>query len=281
MPTNALLSAALLLTLSAGADAAAPPPPPPKSACQMALDFSCGAALSSCSSYPCAACEACVLGNQTALIKAGCTSAAEIGYCSAPAPLVCIHTDSRGDTYDLSGIPKVDGEYKTVDHRNAYYHVGICGSPTSDPTDPTKGCLPACDPPCTSDPCACKKGIDIGGEAVCQYDPDDATHEYNSGMLDSKDQVWADGSEAGMGVTLKYTAGSTRGGCSPIKRSTDIIVHCDPCNQANISFVDEPSKCHYRVNITSIAGCEPSARPAAFASLARYFPFCASTRATI
>lgn len=134
-------------------------------------------------------------------------------------------------------------------------------------TDPTAGCLPACDPPCLESPCTCggKDGIDIGGEAVCQYDPDikSGAVEYNSGLLDSREQHWADGSEPGMGVALQYTGGSTRGGCDPIKRSTDIIVHCDPCNQANISFVDEPSKCHYRVNITSIAGCPTNKPPPA------------------
>ena len=192
MPTNVLLSAALLLTLSAGADAAAAPPPrpPPKSACQMALDFSCGAALSSCSSYPCAACEACVLGNQTALSKAGCTSAAEITYCSheAPAPPVsCIHTDSRGDTYDLGDIPKVDGEYKTVDGRNAYYHVGLCGSPTLS-SDPAKGCLSPCAKgTCSQDgqdcDCGGHNGIDEGGEAVCQWDGPGATNPSKETVL--------------------------------------------------------------------------------------------------
>lgn len=95
-------------------------------------------------------CEICVLNNQTALGKAGCTPAEETGYCAAPAPipppppLSCTHTDSRGDSYDLSGIPRVDQLAKTFDGRPSWYHVGICAGPTQDASDPTKGCLPPC-----------------------------------------------------------------------------------------------------------------------------------------
>lgn len=265
-----MLLAAMAAGQAAG-DEASLAPSPPADGCHMALAFTCGAALSSCTAYPCATCESCVLGNQTSLGKAGCTAAEELAFCSSPPPLVCKHTDSRGDTYDLTGIPKVDGKFTKINsgggHTTAWYHVGICGPPTMSATDPTVGCLPACDPPCRESPCDCggKDGIDIGGEAVCQYDPDikSGAVEYNSGLLDSHDQHWADGAEPGMGVSLQYTGGSTRGGCDPIERSTDIVVHCDPCNQANISFVDEPSKCHYRVNITSIAGCPTNKPPPA------------------
>ena len=166
MARAALVLASTLLGASAAAAQVA-------NGCAGALAFSCGAALASCtSSYPCAACETCVLGNQTALGKAGCTSPEEIAYCGTAPPLVCKHTDSRGDEYDLTGIPRVDGKFtkihSTGTHETAWYHVGICGSPTMDPTDPTKGCLPACDPPCTESPCDCggKKGLDIGGEGA-------------------------------------------------------------------------------------------------------------------
>ena len=249
---------------------AAAPPAPPTDGCTAALQFSCGAALSSCKDFPCMACEQCIIGNQTALGKAGCQPAAENAFCSAPPPLVCKHTDSRGDTYDLSGIPKVDGKFTKMDegnHHTAWYHVGICGAPTSDPSDPTKGCLPACNPPCEEMGCTCggREGIDIGGEAVCQYDPvlKKGAVEYNAGVLDRFHQHWADGPAPGQGVALSYDGGSSRGGCEPLKRSTEIVVTCDPCNQANISFVSEPSKCHYRVNITSIAGCPTNKPPPA------------------
>ena len=104
------VTSALVAAMVVQGHAVAPSPDP----CHMALAFSCGAALSSCTNYPCAACEACVLGNQTALGKAGCTPAEEVAYCAAPPPLACTYTDSRGDTYDLTGIPKVDGKFTKI-----------------------------------------------------------------------------------------------------------------------------------------------------------------------
>lgn len=182
----------------------------------------------------------------------------------------CKHTDSHGDTYDLTGIPKVDGKWTTQDNRPAYYHIGICGPPTQN-EDPTKGCPPACVPACT-DPsvehCECSNakpnGMDIGGEAVCQFDgtPNDGKRDvlYNCGMEDKDDQSWTDGPEAGKSVELSYGGGSGRGGCGDVKRKTEIIVTCDPCKQSTISFVSEPSKCVYRVNISSYSGC-PTNKP--------------------
>ena len=233
-------------------DSAPPPPPTP---CQAALKSSCGAAVAGGEKYPCAACEMCIIGNQTVLGKAGCTSSDETAYCSAPAPipppppLSCTHTDSRGDSYDLSGVNKVDQLAKTIDGRPSWYHIGICSSPTQDPSDPTKGCLPPCQNELGSDcsgwrgpydnDCKCKndRAIDVGGEAVCQYDsvkedPDKPVIQYNCGMLKSGEQVWGDGPEPGQGVTLKYEGGSERGGCEK-NRSTTIVVECDPvCSQA-------------------------------------------------
>jgi hypothetical protein len=193
----------------------------------------------------------CTIGNQTVLSKAGCTAAEETAYCSAPAPipppppLSCTHTDSRGDSYDLSGVNKVDQLALTFDKRPAWYHIGICSSPTQDPSDPTKGCLPPCQNKPGSDcsgwkggfgqscECANDRSVDVGGEAVCQYDsvkqdPDKPVIQYNCGMLKSGEQVWGDGPTAGQGVTLKYEGGSMRGGCEPHNRSTTIVVECDP-----------------------------------------------------
>ena len=65
----------------------------------------------------------CIITNQAALAKAGCTAGQETGYCATPplppppAPLSCTHTDSRGDSYDLSAVPKVDGKWETIDKR--------------------------------------------------------------------------------------------------------------------------------------------------------------------
>lgn len=250
--TAAAMVATMIFAAAMAAGAlAAPPPPPPPTPCQAALKASCGAALAGCEKYPCAACEMCIIGNQTALSKAGCSAGQETTYCSAPAPipppppLSCTHTDSRGDSYDLSGVSKVDQLAKTIDGRPSWYHLGICGSPTQDPSDPTKGCLPPCQEnpgsDCSGrggafgDSCSCKndRAIDIGGEAVCQYDsiksdPTKPVVQYNCGMLKSGEQVWGDGPEAGKGVTLKYEGGSMRGGCAPHNRSTTIVVECDP-----------------------------------------------------
>ena len=232
--------------------AAAPPPPSP---CDAALKSACGSALAGCSSFPCPACETCVLGNQTVLGKAGCTSAQEIAYCSAPAPipppppLSCTHTDSQGDSYDLSGVNKVDQLAKTFDGRPSWYHIGICAGPTQDPSDPIKGCLPPCQNAAGSDcsgwggqfgsECHCKndRAVDVGGEAVCQYDsieenPSKPVIQYNCGMLKPGEQVWGDGPVSGQGVTLKYEGGSSRGGCGQVNRSTTIVVECDPVSAA-------------------------------------------------
>jgi hypothetical protein len=102
--------------------------------------------------------------------------------------------------------------------------------------------------------------MDVGGAAACQFDLDMANdttgaEQYNCGMLNSNSQHWMDGALAGKSVGLKYSGGSDLGGCAPAKRSTTISVICDPCNMHNISFVSEPEKCQYHVNITSIAGC--------------------------
>lgn len=236
---------------------AAAPPPPPQSPCDVALKSACGSALAGCSSFPCVACESCVLANQTVLAKAGCTSTQEIAYCSAPAPipppppLSCTHTDSQGDSYDLSGVNRVDQLAKTFDGRPSWYHIGICAGPTQDPSDPTKGCLPPCQNVAGSDcsgwggdggfgaECQCKndRAVDVGGEAVCQYDsveenPSKPVIQYNCGMLQPGEQVWGDGPVPGQGVTLKYEGGSSRGGCSPANRSTTIVVECDPVSAA-------------------------------------------------
>jgi hypothetical protein len=246
----------VLWSVVAVAVVAAGPPPPPPSPCAAALKSACGAALAGCEKYPCAECEMCIIGNQTILSKSGCTSAEETAYCSAPAPipppppLSCTHTDSRGDSYDLSGVNKVDQLAKTNDGRPAWYHIGICSSPTQDPSDPIKGCLP----PCQNEPgsdcsgwggqfsneCKCKndRSVDVGGEAVCQYDsikedPDKPVIQYNCGMLKSGEQVWGDGPTAGQGVSLKYEGGSMRGGCEPKNRSTTIVVECDPVSHAH------------------------------------------------
>jgi len=223
--------------------------------CLDALNKSCGTIRSSCKTYRCEACEVCVITNQAALSSAGCTSSEETGYCNHPPPLKCKHTDSRGDTYDLSGIPKVDGKWTKIGGKPVWYHAGVCGLPTQSETDPEVGCLPTCDT--STDPdCQNGKYMDMAGAAVCQFDP--AIHEgkveYNMGMLDSQNQKWSDGSEPGKGVVLSYTGGSMRGGCRQ-PRSTELLIHCDACNAANISVVDEPTSCHYRINITSIAGC--------------------------
>lgn len=220
----------------------------------------------------------CIIANQTSLGKAGCTPAQETAFCAAPAPipppppLACTHTDSRGDSYDLSGVPKVDGLWKTIDNRPSYYHVGICSAPTQSATDPTVGCLPPCDPPCTGDmPCECKskRAIDQGNEAVCQYDgkksavsdPDKAIVQYNLGLLKSGEQKWADGPTPGGSVTITYEGGSTRGGCGEENhRQTEILVECDPCKMHNITKVVEPAKCHYQLTVSSIAGC-PTNKP--------------------
>lgn len=114
-----MLPAVLLLS----AVAAPPAPPAPPTPCQAALVTDCSAALKKCSSFPCTGCEMCIINNQGPLQKAGCTAAQETGYCAAPplppppAPLSCTHTDSRGDSYDLSGVPKVDGKWATIDKR--------------------------------------------------------------------------------------------------------------------------------------------------------------------
>jgi hypothetical protein len=39
------------------------------------------------------------------------------------------------------------------------------------------------------------------------------------------------------------------------------VVTCDPCNTHNISKVSEPTKCHYRVEISSFAGCATNRPP--------------------
>ncbi len=231
------------------------------------------------------ACTMCIINNQSALSKAGCTPVDESGYCSSPAPappLSCTHTDSRGDSYDLTSITTVDQLAKTVDGRPSWYHIGICGPPSQHPSDPTQGCLPACQNEPGSDcsgwdptahgscKCTSNRTVDVGGEAVCQFDQINANSnqpivQYNCGMRTPGEQQWSDGQTAGRGVTVKYSGGSARGGCPMIggwgsdtpreNRSTTILVKCDPCMLDNITTVVETSKCHYNLTISSIAGC--------------------------
>lgn len=107
-------------------------------------------------------------------------------------------------------------------------------------------------------------------------------------MLKSGEQLWSDGPVAGMGVQLKYEGGSMRGGCAPENRSTTIVgsffarisrsfpsgcllkfaslcgpVECDPCKLKNITKVEEPTKCQYKLTIASIAGCATNKPPPA------------------
>eukprot|EP01043_Picozoa_sp_COSAG02_P052918 COSAG02_NODE_5774_length_4048_cov_1.961509_3_plen_243_part_00 len=117
-----------------------------------------------------------------------------------------------------------------------------------------------------------EKAVDLANAAVCQLasadkDPDQQNkHEvlFNLGLLKPGLQKWGDGEVPGKGVTLTYEGGSSRGGCGNIesdRRSTEIVVTCDPCNSHNISKVTEPSKCHYRVEISSYAGCATNRQP--------------------
>lgn len=87
--------------------------------------------------------------------------------------------------------------------------------------------------------------------------------QYNCGLLKKGEQKWGDGPEPGLGVTLTYEGGSDRGGCEPSKRSTEIVVKCDPCSLHNISKVEEPKKCQYRVTVNSVAGCATNKPPPA------------------
>eukprot|EP01048_Picozoa_sp_COSAG05_P000124 COSAG05_NODE_3_length_51333_cov_129.132080_24_plen_626_part_00 len=263
-----------------------PPPPSPKTPCDKALSNVCGASLARCGSWPCASCQMCVITNQTALGKAGCTAAEEEAYCASPlppAPTPCTHTDSRGDSYDLSSVPNIDqiGQVKGESGRpdsKAWYHIGVCSPPTQS-ADPTKGCPPPCSKECGYPPydhgcSSCNHGlsrsnvkIDLGGEATCQFDIDQANNNhilYNAGLLSTGMQKWGDGPSPGRSVTLTYEDGSSRGGCGNDqrnRRSTELVVTCDPCSTHNISKVTEPETCHYRVEISSYAGCATNKPP--------------------
>lgn len=272
-----LLGCCCWATTAAPLAADGPPPPPPPSPCEAALDKACGAARAACTTFPCASCQGCIIGAQGALSKAGCQPPEEVAFCAGPAPipppppLSCTHTDSRGDSYDLSGVPHVDGEWKTIDQRHAWYFIGICSAPTQSATDPTKGCLPGCPHTCAwdegCDDCGANRAVDAGGEAVCQYDGDPTPPaskqviQYNLGMLKSGEQRWSDGPTPGKSVQLTYEGGSMRGGCEDVNRSTTIVVTCDPCSAHNISNVKEISKCHYQVTVNSVAGCATNRPP--------------------
>ena len=61
-----------------------------------------------------------------ALILLGSTTAATVP--SPPVP--CKFTNSRGDSFDLTGIPRVDGMYTQIEGDAAWCHVGVCAAPT-------------------------------------------------------------------------------------------------------------------------------------------------------
>eukprot|EP01062_Namystynia_karyoxenos_P016603 TRINITY_DN1606_c0_g1_i6.p1 TRINITY_DN1606_c0_g1~~TRINITY_DN1606_c0_g1_i6.p1 ORF type:complete len:560 (+),score=155.88 TRINITY_DN1606_c0_g1_i6:101-1780(+) len=235
--------------------------------CDKGMDAACGSVRQKCASFPCSDCQACIITNSAALSKDGCTAQEELAFCASPPPPpppppplppgTCAWTDSHGDTYDVSGIPRVDGKWTTIDNRPVWYHVGVCGPPTfSD--EPEVGCGTLCQDVFN---CPTKGGIDQGGEGVCQYDPalkPPVAVEYNCGTAASKKFV--DGPVQGRSVALQFTGGSSRGGCGETKRRTTVVVKCDPCSFANISVVTEPDLCHYQTEITSTAGC-PTNRP--------------------
>ena len=189
-------------------------------------------------------------------------------------------------------MPRVDGRYddpRTLPgFSRLYYHIGFCVLPTQS-TDPRLGCQPAPAGGCNVGFCPEKcpiggAGLDKPGAAVCVYDPAVDVHpydsakpgadpnipncgQYNAGLLKPENVKWSDGPEAGMGVQLTYTGGSSREGCDQgqppsgaQQRTTTVIVHCDPCDEANIADAFNPGICKYVVNITSIAGC-PTNKP--------------------
>eukprot|EP01050_Picozoa_sp_SAG11_P026376 SAG11_NODE_6294_length_1343_cov_1.311093_2_plen_176_part_01 len=107
--------------------------------------------------------------------------------------------------------------------------------------------------------------VDQPGGAVCQlaYQEHPGANKdilFNLGMQNTA--TWGDGPVAEKSVTLTYEHGSRRGGCD-VDRSTEIVVTCDPCNNHNISKVSEPSKCTYRVEVSSFTGCATNHPPPA------------------
>lgn len=237
-----------------------------QAACADALAQNCGASKAGCTTFPCTACQTCVITNGAALQAAGCSAQEELDYCGTPPPPPPTSppgncgpwTDSRGDSYDLSGLVGIvasgsfEDPHACKDGRKIKFDVGFCSAACSGTGSGSEGGQAPAGPP-----------------GMCQHDPCDTIHTnpYNTGSF--HDQSWADGPTAHQSVTLVYGSGEARAcpcktdhephGCPPVGRRSEVTVHCDAClptKYAQMSL-EEPSgaDCVYKVNIYAREGC--------------------------